>query len=232
MTDLDFQNEVIGIIKSFVPKYSVANKANSKLMSLFGSLFGLFNQMSFMESTWTTVGYTTYLPTHQPDDQWIEIAHEGVHARQSANLTRPLMGMLYLAPIPKFPFLIVLGSILGFLGHPIWMFSAFGLALLSLAPFPAYFRKLLEMEAYAVTMACSYWRYGPNQAHDMWFTTITENFTGGVYYWMWPFKTSVINDLNKIWATIVDGSILNDNPYLTTIYNSMKANGMMVQDQT
>jgi len=93
-------------------------------------------------------------------------------------------------------------------------------------PFPAYWRMKYELEAYQISATLVVWSMGDiGESH---LKHITQNFTGPLYYYMWPFKGYIDKRLlaaverAKNWDPTVD-----KDPYLNAIMMSMRGSGKL-----
>lgn len=86
--------------------------------------------------------------------------------------------------------------------------------LVFLLPFPAYWRMKFEMEGYTQTLLAFHELYG--RMSDGMISRIAKNFTGPAYYFMWPFRDSVLTKLDNIVSGIQRGRI--KTPYLRYFY--------------
>ena len=142
-----------GIIRQHVPKWKVISKGTSKLHKILSWLPPLiFFRTSYLGNFWTTIGFTAGPPAHSQYD-WETVWHEGKHGKQAMKWTRALFGFLYLFPQS---FLIPLTIILGlFLGSWWWL-----TLLVAVAPLPAPFRMVWELQAYKISVMIWTWRWG------------------------------------------------------------------------
>ena len=194
--------KVFDLIKSRVPKFRLRSKTQSRLMRFLGFLLSLVGVKDFLEKYWTTLGYTTYYidgPDGVADDEWMVLAHEGVHALQSKRLTRFVMGFLYM--LPQCLGAAFLGASLTMLvlaacGVVGWQCMWLACGLVLLAPLPAYWRMKFEIEAYYVfPMITMEW----GMKLDV--RPIVDMFTGPAYYFMWPFKDEIESRLRTVHAS-------------------------------
>ena len=167
---------------------TISYKNQSKLMRLLGWL--LFFNPKFMSEYTTTLHKTVYFPSlvfvqEHPDIAWRVLVHEMVHVEDSIALFAPVFGLLYL--FPQCLAGLSLLALLGFWFPTMWWFAAF---LLCLLPFPAPGRKWAEMRGYGMSIAVLVWAgYIPD------LESIATQFTGPAYFWMWPFKSQVLAQL-------------------------------------
>jgi hypothetical protein len=171
-----------------LPEYvTLKKKSDSWHQKVAGKLTSPFNKR-YMESYWTTLGSTIYVPTRYDNDKdwgsqdWINrhepvIAHELVHVDQSRRWTVFVQALLYLGPSP---FLAPVALAAWIFSYPLAMWL--GIATLVLLPLSiglAYGRWRIEREAYQVSR--SYGRYHVRIAHVLW----TE------YLMTWPKSWAV-----------------------------------------
>jgi len=188
MNDLSMYNRIYALaVKRGV---RIAYKNESRLMRFLGTL--LFFNPRFMSYYTTTLHKTVYFPNtdfvlENPGAAWRVLAHELIHAEDSIALWPIVFGALYLFP-QCLAGLSVL-ALFGFWNPTMWWFGAFLLALL---PWPAPGRKWAEMRGYGMSISAAIWSgYEPD------LEAIAKQFTGPAYFWMWPFKGSVMQQLQK-----------------------------------
>lgn len=176
----------------------VRPKSESRLLKLVRPVIELFNER-FWDGYITTLGTTIWVP-----DGWLEkgdvksrlqtIAHECIHVKQSKKLSNALYSFLYL-----FPQSLALFSLLSFLaiGFGInWLWCL--LFLLCLAPLPAPFRYMFELEAFRVKILFFEHAWETTPSMKMWAKEgITKNLSKSNYYFTWPFPKMIHRDLNK-----------------------------------
>jgi len=195
------------VVRQEIPDFAIVKKSQSKLMQNINKVAKIFNPR-FMSGYTTTLYPKIYIPDDRAEDPdfWKVVAHELVHLVRAKK-----MGLLHtlsygfpqiLAPLG----LLSIGAI--WLGP--WMLLNL-IWLICLAPLPAYFRMREEMDAYAMSIACNYWRYGGiQQAQILW---IADHFTSPDYYFMWPFEENVESRLEDIAADIESGHYDDLYPY-------------------
>jgi hypothetical protein len=141
----------------------------------------------------TTLGTSVYFPSREWLEQnyeraWRTVCHELVHIEDYRECKpSALFYVLY-----AFPHWLALLAILS----PIlwaWWPLAF---LLFLAPWPSPWRRHFEMRAYAMELAVEFWlrSSGIPQAMKQ---EVVDHFTGPAYYWVWPFKAKVAQDVGR-----------------------------------
>lgn len=195
-------------IKADIKGYELVLKHESKLMAFINIFVKIFNER-FMDHYTVTFAPKIYVPEkHVRSDMfWKTLAHEWVHLVTARNNTTLINSFFYGLPQILAPLALVsLGAIWGspwFLLNLLW--------LLCLAPIPAYFRMKEEMEAYAMSMACNYWRYGSiTNTQIEW---IAKHFTGPDYYFMWPFEGNVRDRLDTLAHKVQNGEFDNKHPF-------------------
>lgn len=175
-------------------------KSESKLLRVLRPIVELFNKR-FWDGYITTIGTTIWVP-----ENWLEngdvksrlqtIAHEVLHVKQSKQFTGPLFKFLYL-----FPQSLALFSLLSFLAIPFglgWLWCL--LFLLCLAPIPAPFRYMFELEAYRVKLLFFKHKHAWSTTPEMtqWAKDgIIKNLAKSDYYFTWPFPKMIQRDLDK-----------------------------------
>jgi hypothetical protein len=184
---------------------TVKYKEDSLLMKIIGWPLSFINK-TFSSTFATTIGKTIYLPSktmkkRRPRNYSIMLAHELMHVVDHKNDV--MFGVKYLCP-----------QVLGFLALLAIPFSLFNLLwLLCFFPWPAYWRTKSESRGYAVTIAMIYWLDG-SQTKSEW---MVKHFTGGNYYYMWPFEDDVKRDLDAIKVRVANDDILNLDPLLVEL---------------
>lgn len=179
-------------------------KHESKLMRLISKLLFWMPKDSFMENFTTTIGSNIYLAGSYckratcSDSETATIVHELVHVEQFQRLGLVPMSLCYL--FPQWLGILSLGALLAFTGN-LW-FLLFLLFLGFLAPVPAPWRMIYEVEAYATGYAAYYWVQG-RECPEMSLEEVEQSlsgyinqFTGANYYFMWPFKKDVAQRLH------------------------------------
>jgi hypothetical protein len=181
------------LLEQLCEKYNVViqTKESSWLMRLIGRV--LFFNKSFMSTYITTIGNTIYFPETllNHDESFCSvIPHELVHAQDMGS--KWWMSILYL--FPQILFLFSFFSIFAVFNtwNLLWL-----VCIIFLLPLPAYWRKNFEMRGNALSMAVLEWTYGIS---DQAYLTIPppyicRAFTGADYYYMWPFKQKVTDEL-------------------------------------
>jgi len=199
--------EVACVVRCFAPRFQVLRKADSWVQRAIGR----FAPKAYMESVWTTFGYTTYIPNSRgAGAAWATVAHEGRHALQARRWTRPLYAAAYLLPQLAGPVVALLGVLAGCLVTP-WGFAGLlGLALLG--PWRAPIRARWELEGYRAAVACAWWYAG--EPPDCYLPQIAGWLDGPTYYRA-ASKAAVEAELRS-WLTQLREGVALD-PYLTAL---------------
>jgi hypothetical protein len=109
-----------------------------------------------------------------------------------------------------------------------WWAILFGLALVPLAPWRAYWRAGAEYRGYVMSLAWEYWMYG--DVSDDWITYHSQYFTGFDYYRMDGNKDRVINTLTLAREKLKTGKFFTEpmwesmGPY-AIVYSFLKKRG-------
>lgn len=208
MTDPEFFNEVVRIIKTINPKVKVKNKKDVWYHKLISKILFFANYDRFS----TTIGNTISLADGHG---WMVLAHEGRHTLQSKKQGTLIHSFLYLFPQSLAPIFVILGFV-----NPLFL-----LGLVCLLPIPSYFRMKKELQAYRDSVILYHWRYGVSPESHRNF--ITSMFSGSSYYFMWPFKKYIRTKLDsfveeaKQWK-----GYENNEMYLNSLYISLRRNGL------
>jgi hypothetical protein len=203
----------------YVESQGVRNvlKEESLFMRLIGKI--LFFNRSFMTGFITTIGQTIYWTK----DSWESdsavcnvLPHEFTHAMDFRRMGLIPAALLYL--FPQNLALISLGAFGAFYDSRfLWCL----LALISLAPWPSWGRKYMEMRGFAVQVAGMLWS-DPDRKIDEMPPWILKNFTGPNYYWMWPFSKSLQTQFKQWLTWIEDGTIDEKMPFVKEIRNKIQ----------
>lgn len=194
----------------------VGFKTESGLMKLLGGL--LWFNKAFMTRFTTSAPGVVWFPNRgvldQPARYARVMAHELVHLDDQLGIWRAIrFGLMYF-----FPQWLGLLGLLGLLdpmvfgasgGHTMWPFF---ILLVCFGPWPSPGRMHLEMRGYAISIASWKWIGGTTlYPTDEWVeehcASTIENFVSGNYYWMWPFRKSVVRQLKRWIERINDGTI-------------------------
>lgn len=205
---MTLDEELDAAIAADIPGYEVVIKQNSKYMKTINVFAKLFNA-AFMSRYTTTLYPKIYAPEQRvrSDTFWKTKAHEWVHLVKAKKHTSLINSIFYGFPQTLAPLaLLSLGAVWGsswFLLNLLW--------LVFLAPIPAYFRMKEELEAYAMSMACNYWRYGSiTNAQRVW---IAEHFMSSDYYYMWPFEGDIHERVDAVSQKVILGDYDNKHPF-------------------
>ena len=172
-------NDLVAKAQTYFPKFQVKYKDQSTLMKIVGTL--LFFNKGFMTHFITTIGNTVYAPSekfvndNQQDFNSILI-HECTHMYDNKRLGL-LFTLGYLFP-QVFAVLALLLLVVS------WKI-ALPLFLLSLLPWPAYWRAHFEQRAYYVGMYARYKLFNSDPIGDA--NHYAHYFKDSSYYYMWPF---------------------------------------------
>ena len=148
-------------------------------------------------------------------------AHEGMHVLQAKKQTTLLHSLLYTSP--------QCFALLALLAIPFSLYWL--LCLLFLLPIPSYFRMKKELQAYRVSVMIEKWLTGT--LRDGRIDSITSQFTGPNYFFMWPFRKFIRNRLQQsvFVASLVPG-LGHHDPYIQMLFDTIKENGMLHEHAT
>tara|TARA_S200002703_G_scaffold144842_1_gene138766 strand:- start:180 stop:818 length:639 start_codon:yes stop_codon:yes gene_type:complete len=177
---------IMSAIEYDFPDFKIVEKQNSKLMRILSKV--LFFNKKFMTNYVTVIGNTVYVPSKQwvKDNPYAALevfCHEWVHMKDNRELG-PLFKFLYLTPQ-----IFSLMSLFSLWSGNLWWL----LCLIYLLPMPSLARSELEMRGYAVSMAVRWWVLEQEPDYER----ISKYFTSSAYYWMYPVKSGVIQDLEE-----------------------------------
>jgi|GEM_PF-1262314 len=196
-------DKVVSVIRDHIPGFAIRYKNESWTSKFIAVIVWIFNRRYLTDYT-----TTRYPRVYFPSREWVAenprvavkvLLHEFVHLwdRQQERFWHVigygLPQILFLLFFPIFiAALCIPGPTLKW-----WVTGiAGGLALLSLAPWPAWFRRRAELRGYAMNMAQAHWRYGGIiLGQKEW---IARHFTGPEYFYMWPFRTRIMRDLARV----------------------------------
>ena len=160
-------NHTLNDIKKEFPKFELVEKRNSLFMKIINVLLRIitFNtQKHFMTQYITTIGEKVYVP-----DSW-----ENMDNRSKIVILRH--EFIHMKQKKKYTFL----------------FFSFLYLLIPFPFFVAYFRTKFEKEAYEESIRIRVALYGRNSVKtDEYKKHIVNQFTTGMYGWMWIFKNSI-----------------------------------------
>jgi len=212
-------------IKKNVPTYELRFKNESTLMKIMSKI--LFFNKGFMTKVKTVLGTKVYWTSREdydrnPRETFGSLAHEFVHVMDyKRNPVKFALGYL-------FPQILATPALLFVLLSPILIpLIVFGvvpacvlwvlLTALFLAPIPSLGRKWAEMRGYGMNIKLMVWLYGLFPKHYReWYV---RHFTGPTYYYMWPFKRSIEEEIDK-WSDPFNLDCLDDtNPAYREVYD-------------
>ena len=175
---------IMSAIEYEFPDFKIIEKKDSRLMRILAKV--LFFNKNFMTRYITVIGSTVYVPSKQrmkenPYAALELLCHEWVHMKDNKAMG-PLFKLLYLTP--QIFSLVALASL--WTGNLLWL-----LCLIFLLPMPSAARAELEMRGYTVSMAVRWWVLEQEPDYEK----ISKYFTSSAYYWMYPIKEAVIEDL-------------------------------------
>lgn len=209
---------LLALCQKEIPGFTIVFKDRSRWMKFLNFFAQIFNP-KFMTKYTTTAKATVYFPTEEfflsdPERAFDILAHELVHMvdkRKNGFIRHDL----------AYAFPAVLAVLAVFVFGAFWnlWFLLSLVFLLALLPMPSPWRKDIEMRGYTMSMAVFYWRwatYGEDQ-----FQFIADQFTGPAYYFMWPFKKSVMRELKRRFIAVQSGKILED-PIFRAVYDIVK----------
>lgn len=206
--DLIFEKIKIWIKYRIDDNFKVKVKDNSFFMRMLGTL--LFFNKSFKTYT-TTIGSTVYFPADKFNSglMWPTLAHEAIHIMSAKKYTKPLYFFLYLFPQSLAPFAFL--ALLAIWFSNWWLLCL--LFLLCLAPLPAYFRYRDELKAYIMSLFVVWHRYNLKEISDRNIEHVAQKFYTSHYYWMWPFKKKVKEQIILAVGQIMYGELDDVYPY-------------------
>jgi len=164
----------------------IAFKNESNFMRILSWL--LFFNKKFMSNYITVIGKIVYFPSRD----WLSknresaaqiLCHEFVHISDDQRVGSFVFRLSYL--FPQWLGLFSLTTI--FVGPLALIFLFF------LLPLPAPFRTFWELRGYAMTDAVFFSKHG--QFAELEF--LTDQFAKSNYYFMWPFKKSLLAEIEK-----------------------------------
>ena len=188
-------------------------KDESAWMRCLGAL--MFWSPRFSKHMSTVIGKTVWLPSREwakADEMrtWIVLAHELVHVADAAKVSGLVFSLAYLFP-QCLALLAPLALVPGF--EMMWYCMAFAL------PIPAPFRAWIEYRGYAAQLACCYWRRLQLGAP---IENISRQFTGGSYFFMWPFSGMVESRANKVRRDIITCKLREEMPIVAEIHKALQ----------
>lgn len=183
MTEAELKlNNLLSAMEADFPNFKIVNKQDSKFMKLLSKI--LFFNKDFMTRYVTVIGSTVYVPSKDwlkfnPTGALITLAHEWVHMKDNRQ-----WGILYTLAYLS-PQIFALLAPLGFWNPWFFLFA------LCILPFPSLGRSEIELRGYTMTMAVRWWLFEKEPNYEKY----AKYFTSSAYYWMYPLKDSVIDDL-------------------------------------
>lgn len=199
---MNLRERFVEHIQSVTPGYKIVKKEDSKLMKFFAII--LFFNRKFMSHYTTTVGNTVYLP-----ESWMSsgtqvldvLAHEAQHIWDHQRW----YGHVFYALGYVFPQFLGAGALLALLAiwySKMWMLCLYCIMLLG--PIPAPFRMMIERRGYLMSLACGWWMHGNDVVEEKGWPI--DQFVGGGYYCMWPFRKNLVKWFSSRLQQIKDGN--------------------------
>lgn len=241
-SDLSTYNRVIATIRRHDPDFRVVSKQKSRLHRFVGWclrfpwIFGWALNGAYMEDFWTTFGHTTAYPRYGSPvghvRDWPTVAHEGLHGVQAGRNTPFGMAAAYLLGTPFYGVMLALLTValipLWLLVVPWpWLFLPLGLGLVLSSPWPwGYWRGRWELQAYGVTMAVRYWRYGV--LSDLVIDRIADDVSGAAYFYARPSRLKAVKMLHDCRIQIISGEIFQGRygRYYQDLYSTVAELGL------
>jgi len=219
MSDKEMFIEVNKLIKKHVPKWKTVAKSDSFIHKVIG--FFADPLIGYSKYFWTTIGFTTAYPDGDGDG-WLTLCHEGKHGIQNRQLTRGLFSFLYLCPQILFP---IIFGVLGLILSPWYYLGMLG----TFIPFPAPYRAYSELKAYQISIMLAVWVINKDYYTKNYIDRIAEYlFAGPSYFWMWPFKDQIKNQLYKAVDTAEHWEELRKkDPYISDLYLLLKSSNRL-----
>lgn len=210
--DMPSLDQAVRVVRDHIPGFGIRYKDESWSSKVIAVLVWIFNRRYL--TAYTT---TRYPRVYFPSRAWVKknprvatkvLLHEFVHLwdRKQERIWHvfgygfPQILFLFFLPV----FIVALcipGPALKW-----WVTGiAGGLALLSLVPWPAWFRRRAELRGYTMNMAINVWRYGsvvPGTV--LW---ISKHFTGWEYYRMCWRKGPIRKSILRIADVLVENRL-------------------------
>ena len=169
-------------IRAEFPKFELVDKRHSTLMKVISKV--LFFNPNFMTKFITVIGNKVYVPSlpwkiTNPYGAIEILCHEWVHMKDAKSM-KFMFKFLYL-----FPQILVVLAPLGFWNPWFFLFA------LCILPLPSLGRSEIELRGYTMSMAVRWWLFEKEPNYEKY----AKYFTSSAYYWMYPLKDSVIDDL-------------------------------------
>lgn len=209
---MDLFDEGAAKLRRDIPGFGLRYKNRSWSSKVIAVLVWLFNRHYL--TRYTTTRYPkVYFPSRKYVDQkplfsFKILMHEYVHLFDRRELGW-WFSIGYAMPQILGLLLVVVFVVLGFVltTEQWWWALLVGVpGVVCLAPVPAYWRMKFEMRGYAMNMAIDYWRYGSVQESTK--EWVVGQFTGPMYYFMWPFKKGMRKRVERVMACLEDGSLM------------------------
>lgn len=207
--------DLLAEAQKYFPQLQIKYKNTSWFMNILGKM--VFFNKYFMTTYITTIGSNIYVPNANyfklhPVSGPIVFMHELVHLYDQKR-----MGKLWFYLSYFIPQLLIIPSLLLFLIS--WKIALI-LTILFLLPTPSYFRMNLEKRAYLSSIYTLYklsqtLNFDPHL--DTQNADFVQHFTNGTYYWMWPFKKSIINDFSVATQLVQNGN----RPYQDPVFDML-----------
>ena len=195
-------DRAVRVVRDHIPGFEIKYKDESWSSKVIAVIVWIFNRRYLTDYT-----TTRYPRVYFPSRAWVEknprvatkvLLHEFVHLwdRQQERVWHVLgYGFPQILFLLFFPIFIVALCIPG-PALKWWVTGTTGgLALLSLIPWPAWFRRRTELRGYAMNIAINVWRYGSVVSGTL--RWIERHFTGWEYYKMcWhkgPIRQSLVS---------------------------------------
>lgn len=203
---------LIALCQKEVPGFHIQFKDELwwwKLVYYVGFVW-LFNK-KFLTHYITTFGAGVHFPNRtkfllDPEAATDILAHELVHMIDKRK--NGFFGHEVAYAMPQVLTIFTVFS-LGAIWHT--AFLGFLVFLLALIPWPAFWRKNIEMRGYTMSAAVFYWRwnvYGDDQHEKN-----AEQFSGSAYYFMWPWHKKAKGELIRRFEAVKDGTILQEKVF-------------------
>jgi len=222
-------DDILTAAKKYSPKTEVVPKSTSKKHKLFGAVLKVFGNPLYMSDYWTTIGFEIAQPGGKEVDKsmWYTVPHETLHSYQAKRLTRILFSMLYLLGTPVYCVPALLGSWPFFVWVSWWAGLLFivPFLLISFPPF-GFLRAHFELQAYSLSIAQKYWLDG--EVTDDYLENRSMQFTSSMYFWMLPFKKTVMRKLTQAREDAISGNVFKHKTYgdyYKTMYNVFLKHG-------
>ena len=194
MTNQDKVQKSIDLVKKFCPNYKVTYKKDSWVHRVIGWILSKVGNPYYMTDFITTLGQNTALPSKSDifPDLWVDILHEGQHGKDASKIGNLIFAVSYLLPqligILGVLYTLTIAIVL-LCGGPLALLWGL-IALIFIAPLPAFGRAYAEVRGYTVSLAAAFWGNTIGN-EEKYIDFIVSMFTGFSYYYMWPFESWV-----------------------------------------